>query len=372
LKKNKRVTKAFIMAAGYGTRLEPMTFAVPKPMVPIVNKPTMLHNIELLRRNGIRQITANIHYHPEQIVNYFADGDDFGVDLTYSFEEELMGTAGGVWRMGRVVNKINETFLVLSSDALTDVNLQRLIDFHKKKKALATVALSPVKSVEHFGVVKIDDDNRLLKFQEKPKKEEAISNLVNTGIYVFEPEILDMIPQNKLYDFGKDLFPRLMEENIPVYGYHMIEYWSDVGTLDAYREANYDAMHGTVRINIPGKKVSACVWIGKNCRIDESVKFEGCVIVGDRCEIRAGAFVKDSIIGKMGVVGVDTKISDSIIWSDTFISKNSDIKESVVGNWCFISEGVKINPKCIISNRCKIHKETKVAERTMLKPNEIL
>ncbi|MBI5078405.1 nucleotidyltransferase family protein, partial [Candidatus Saganbacteria bacterium] len=151
--------KAFILAAGYGTRLEPLTLAVPKPMVPIVNLPTMQHNIELLKQHGFRDITANIHYHPEQIENYFGDGSAFGVNLSYSFEEELLGTAGGIKRMARAAC-VSDTFLVLSSDALTDINLGRLAAYHKEKEALATIALSRVNEVSEFGIVVRNDGGK--------------------------------------------------------------------------------------------------------------------------------------------------------------------------------------------------------------------
>lgn len=360
------------MAAGYGTRLEPLTLAVPKPMVPIVNKPTMLHNIELLKKYGIKRLVTNIHYHPEQIVNYFSDGGEFGVNLSYSYEEKLLGTAGGVKRMATIVEEVDDTFLVLSSDALTDINLKKIIEFHKSKKALATIALFPIEDVEHFGVVEIDKYNRILSFQEKPKAHEARSNLVNTGIYVFEPEILDFIPSDSFYDFGKELFPKLVRENRAVYGYEMIEYWSDVGNLNAYIQANYDAMEGKARIIISGKKASTCVWIGKNCEIDPSVKFEGCVIIGDRCEIRKNSYIKDSVVGNMSVIGMESEVIGSIVWSDSFLYKRSKIKNSVIGSWCHIDEGVEIKSNCIISNRCKICKETRVPEGTLVKPNEVL
>jgi len=360
------------MAAGYGTRLEPLTLAVPKPMVPIANKPTMQHNIELLRRHGIKRIIANIHYHPEQIVNYFSDGREFGVDLSYSYEEELMGTAGGVFRMGRVVEHIDETFVVLSSDALTDINLKELIKFHKAKKALATIALSKVQDVEQFGVLSLDENSRVSGFQEKPKRDEAKSNFVNAGIYVFEPEIFDMIPKGEFFDFGKQLFPKLIEENLPVFGYEMVEYWSDVGTLDAYIKANYDSMKGLVRVLIPGKKTSSCVWLGKNTVIDPSVKFEGCVIIGYRVEIKKGAVIKDAVIGGMSVIGSDVKVDGSIIWGDSFVSQGAEIKESVIGSWCRIGSYVKISEKSVLGNRIQIQKETVVPAGTVLKPREIL
>jgi mannose-1-phosphate guanylyltransferase/mannose-1-phosphate guanylyltransferase/phosphomannomutase len=197
--------KALILAAGYGTRLEPLTLAVPKPMAPIVNLPTMQHNIELLKQHGCREIVANIHYYPEQIENYFGDGHVFGVNIQYSYEERLLGTAGGVKRMAGIA-RAGETFVVLSSDALTSINLGRMLAYHREKKALATVALSRVADVREFGVVLHDESGRITGFQEKPDPAVALSDLANTGIYIFEPEILAMIPDG-FYDFGKQLFP---------------------------------------------------------------------------------------------------------------------------------------------------------------------
>ncbi|MFA4966805.1 MAG: NDP-sugar synthase [Candidatus Margulisiibacteriota bacterium] len=364
--------KALIMAAGYGTRLEPLTLAVPKPMVPIVNKPCMQHNLELLRRNGIHEAAVNIHYHPEQIMNYFEDGDEFGVSLIYSFEETLLGTAGGVLRMAELLGGLDDAFLVLSSDALTDINLRHMIAFHKKKKALATLALASMPDPSHFGVVTLDQNEKITAFMEKPKKEEAPGNLVNTGIYIFEPEILKMIPKGKFHDFGRELFPKLIAKKAPVYGYQMIGYWSDVGGLDAYIRANYEAMKGDVRVFIPGKKISSYGWAGKNSQIDESVKFDGCVIIGDRAEIRRGARLKDVVLGDRCVVGENSVINGSIIWSDSSLSKNSRIEKSVIGNWCRLGEGVEVQKNSIISNRCQIGQGIRIPEDTRLKPNEIL
>lgn len=369
---SERVKNALIMAAGLGTRLEPLTLAVPKPMVPIVGKPTMQHNLELLRKHGIRRATVNIHYHPEQVVNFFSDGDAFGMDLAYSYEEKLLGTAGGVLRMAEVAGGLDDTFVVLSSDALTDIDLRKLVAFHKKKGALATLALAPMQETEHFGVVDLDKDQRITAFFEKPKSGEAPSNLVNTGIYVFEPEILESIPQDRFFDFGKELFPRLAKEGAPLFGYKMIEYWSDVGNLKTYVKTNYDAMQGRVRIMVPGRKTSACVWIGKNCEIDPTVKFEGCVIVGDKCEIRKGAHLKDTVLGNMSVVSHNARLEGSIIWSDTFISQNAKIKGSVIGSWCRVGEGVTIEEDTVLSNRCAVLKGTHIFSNTHLKPNEVL
>lgn len=362
--------KALIMAAGYGTRLEPLTLAVPKPMVPIVNLPTMQHNIELLKRYGFREIVANIHYHPEQIENYFGDGYALGVNLAYSYEEELLGTAGGVKRMAVDIANIKETFLVLSSDALTDINLKRIISYHKKKNALITIALAKVEDVSQFGVVIQDEDAKIVGFQEKPDPSLALSDMANAGIYVMEPGILKMIPDG-FYDFGKELFPKLVEERAPIYGYPMIEYWNDVGGLDKYIQSSYDAMRGIVRIRIPGRKVAKSTWIGAREKIDKSARFEGSVIIGDRSTIGRNVYIRDAVIGDRCVVEDGAIITGSVLWSDNVIEKEAQITQSVLGNWCHVGEKAKILEGSIISNRSFIRPGSEIPPHTRLKPNSI-
>jgi NDP-sugar pyrophosphorylase family protein len=362
--------KALILAAGYGTRLEPLTLAVPKPMVPIVNLPTMQHNIELLRRHGFCDIVANVHYYPEQIENYFSDGFDFNVNLSYSYEKALLGTAGGVKQMARRCDRIKETFLVLSSDALTDINLNKMVEYHKRKQALVTIALAKVEDVKDFGVASLESDNRIVGFQEKPKPEEALSNLANTGIYIFEPEVLDLIPDG-FYDFGKQLFPTLIKERAPIFGYKMVEYWSDVGGIDKYVYSNYDAMKGTVQIRVPGRKIAASTWVGEREEIDPSARFEGSVIIGDRCKIGKDVYIKDAVIGGKCFIADGSAITGSVIWSDTYTGVEAQIAGSVIGSFCHIGAKAKINPGSVLANCCVIHSATEIPPDTRLHPNSV-
>ncbi|MFA6548695.1 MAG: NDP-sugar synthase [Candidatus Margulisiibacteriota bacterium] len=360
--------KALIMAAGYGTRLEPLTLAVPKPMIPILNLPTMQHNIELLKRHGIHDIVANIHYHPEQIENYFGDGHAFGVNLSYSYEEKLLGTAGGVKKMGK---GLKETFLVLSSDALTDINLGRMLAYHQEKKALITIALARVKDVSGLGVVLQDDDGKITGFQEKPRPEEAKSDLVNTGIYIMEPAVLDLIPEG-FYDFGKELFPRLVAEKADLFAYPMVEYWSDVGGLDKYICSNYDALEGRVQIHIPGQRISSATWMGEREAVDPSARFEGVVVIGDRCRIGANVYLKDAVIGDKCVIEEGAVITGSVIWSDVLIENGAQINQSVIGSWCQVGVKAVISEGSIISNRSIIRPSTLVPPGSRIEPNSIL
>jgi len=360
--------KAFILAAGYGTRLEPLTKAIPKPMVPIVNLPTMQHNIELLKKHGFKEIIANIHYYPEQIENYFRDGHAFGVNLSYSYEKELLGTAGGVKKMAKRAGKINQPFLVLSSDALTDVNLTRLVEFHKKKKALVTIALSKVRDVREFGIVVQNGDERIVGFQEKPKPEVAQSDLANTGLYVFDPEILKMIPDG-FYDFGHQLFPKLVEIGAPIFGYRMVEYWSDVGGLDKYVASNYDAISGAVRIRVPGKKASGKTWVGEREKIDRSARFEGSVVIGDRCVIGKNVLIKDSVIGNKCEIDQGAVIIGSVLWSDNYVGIEARIENAIIGNFCYIGDEAKVGRGAVIANRSIVSFGTAVQPGAQLEPN---
>jgi NDP-sugar pyrophosphorylase family protein len=363
--------KALIMAAGYGTRLEPLTLAVPKPMAPIVNRPTMQHNLELLKKHDITEITANIHYHPEQIENYFGEGEKFGVNLSYSFEEKLLGTAGGVKFMAEEIAKINDTFVVLSSDALTDINLNRLIEFHKQKKALVTIALSKVTDVREFGVAIQDKDGRITGFQEKPRPEAALSDLANTGIYVFEPAILKMIPAGPC-DFGRQLFPQLIAEQAAVYGYQMVEYWSDVGGLDKYIQSNYDAMKGAVQIKIPGRRHGKSTWIGEREKIDATARFEGSVIIGDHCAIGKDVYIKDAVIGDKCTVAEGAVIVGSVLWSNITVGGRSEIRDSVVGGFCYLGEKAEIGSGSVIANRCTIRPNTAVPPASKIQPDSMI
>ncbi|MDD4179936.1 MAG: NDP-sugar synthase [Candidatus Margulisbacteria bacterium] len=360
--------KALILAAGYGKRLEPLTIAVPKPMAPIVNLPTMQHNIELLKKHGLTEIIANIHYHPEQIENYFGDGNDFGVSLSYSYEEELLGTAGGVKKMAELAGGLNETFLVLSSDALTDINLTSLVEHHKEKKALVTIALSKVEDIRGFGVVLQDEAGRITGFQEKPEPADALSDLVNTGIYVFEPEILAMIPDG-FHDFGHELFPKLVKTGANVHGFQLVGYWNDVGSLEKYIRSNYDALSGSVQIIVPGKKVSSAHWVGERENIDPLARFEGSVIIGDRCRIGRDVYIKDSVIGDKCVISDGAVVTGSVLWSDTSVARRAQVVNSVVGSFCYIGAEAKVNDQSVIANRTIIRGGMNIPAGTKLPPN---
>lgn len=329
--------KAMIMAAGVGSRLMPLTETIPKPMIPMANRPLMENIIDLLKKHKFNQIIANLHYHADCISQYFGDGSSFEVKLLYSREQELLGTAGGVKKCAWF---LNDTFIIVSGDALTDADLGRLMDEHKKKGALATIALKQVEEVENFGIVITDSDGRITSFQEKPRAEQALSNYANTGIYIFEPEIFDYIPANQFYDFGKQVFPDLVKIRAPFYGVDIDSYWCDVGNVDTYRQSHYDILQGLVDAPYRGKRAVSSrniVLLGDGCRIGEEVEFNGNVVIGPRTEIHSGAV-----------------ISDSVVWNDTVIKSGSILDSCVVGAHCCLEKSTAVNHGAVIASECRL------------------
>lgn len=309
--------KAFILAAGKGTRLRPFTDDIPKPMIPVLNRPVMAHVLDLCNTHGFSEVVANLHYKGDKVSRFFGDGREFGVALRYSWEEQLLGTAGGVRRQTQFLE--DGTFLVISGDVITDINLSDLLSFHRSHGAIATMAVKEVGDPSRFGVVVTDRAGKIESFQEKPAAGTEKSKLANTGIYVFEPEVFEWIPEGQFYDFGNDLFPALVAKGAPVYAMSTSAYWSDVGTLGQYLYTHWDLLthpqlqervgHGTVVE--PGAIVSSHALIGENCHIERGAVVLGYSCIGDGCLVRSGATVLDSIIWGAGQLSMT--VADELV-----------------------------------------------------------
>lgn len=362
--------KAMVLAAGLGTRLRPLTDLISKPMAPIVNRPVMEHIVRLLVKHNFTDIVCNLHWYPDVIRNYFCDGSKWGINIVYSYEKELLGTAGGVKNVEDFFE--DRTFLVISGDSLTDIDLTDAVKFHKEKGGVATLILTEVEDTSQYGVVLVDEDMKIKGFQEKPLGGEAKSNLANSGIYIFEPEIFNYLPpRGQFCDFGKDLFPDLFDKNVLYYGYRHSQYWNDVGGLDQYQQGNFDALEGKVKVDIPGKKIKEGVWVGKNCKIQEGVVIIPPVCIGDNCTIKKDAKLFGPIIlgnntivderavlyrgikWGSGYIGKDTSLIGAIIGYDTKIKdKASILEKAVIGSKSVIKDGIKIHPSVkIMSNK---------------------
>ncbi|MDD5447712.1 MAG: sugar phosphate nucleotidyltransferase [Actinomycetota bacterium] len=344
--------KAVVLAGGQGVRLRPLTSNNPKPMVPVVNRPMMEHIIELLKHYGFEEIVVTLQFLPNLITNYFDDGSAWGVDMKYVTEETPMGTAGSV-RNGR--SFLDGTFLVMSGDVVTDIDLEKAREFHHERKAMVTIVLKEVANPLDFGIVVTDENGRIKKFLEKPGWGEVFSDAVNTGIYIIEPEILNFIPEDRPYDFAKDLFPELLDKNIPIYGYIADGYWCDVGNLESYANAHRDILDGKARVNIPGHRLENNVWIGDGVEISEDAITQGPVVLGNHVRVEDGVKLREySVLGDNVVVKRASFVHRSIIMQNSFIGPACHIRGGLIGRNCDVKSGVRIDEGATIGDECII------------------
>jgi mannose-1-phosphate guanylyltransferase/phosphomannomutase len=333
--------RAVVMAGGEGTRLRPLTSNQPKPMVPIVGKPCMEHILELLREHGFNDVVITVAFLPQAIRTYFGDGGNLGLNIEYSVEESPLGTAGSV-RLAS--DRLDETFLVISGDALCDIDLNKIVDFHKEKGAAVTIGLKSVENPLEFGIVVTDEDGKVERFLEKPSWGQVFSDTINTGIYVLEPEVLRHIPTDRPFDFSKELFPLLLEMGRPIYGYVCEGYWQDIGNLDQYRQANADALDEKVRLNIDGLKIRGDVWIGEGVEIDDVEGVEGPAFIGNYCTISP-----ESSIGPYTVLGPGTtlreraRVSRSVIDASCYIGRSVTIEGAILGRNCDVRPHARVH-----------------------------
>jgi mannose-1-phosphate guanylyltransferase len=297
--------RAMVLAAGLGTRLRPLTYEITKPMVPVLDRPVMAHIVDLLDEHGFEQVIANLHYFPDTIREYF------GERLSYRFEQELLGTAGGVRGCADFFG--GESFLVISGDALTDIDLGAFAARHRETGGVATLAVKQVADTREYGVVLHDRDGRITGFQEKPAPEEALSDLGNCGIYMFDPRIFDYFPARPFVDWAQDVFPVLLENDVPFHIHEVDQYWNDVGSLGELRQGTFDALRGELRLRLEGEEVSPGVvvaggglpadadvegpaWIGRDVQIGAGVRLMGPIVLGDGARVGERAQLRESIV----------------------------------------------------------------------------
>jgi mannose-1-phosphate guanylyltransferase/phosphomannomutase len=365
--------KAVIMAGGFGTRLRPLTMNIPKPMVPIVNIPIMHRIITLLKKNGITDIVALVYYQPDVIMNYFKDGKDFGVNITYVRAEADFGTAGSVKNAENFIGE--DEFLVISGDVLTDIDLSKAIEYHHDKKSKATIVITRVKNPLPYGIVIVRDSGEIIRFLEKPSWGEVFSDTINTGIYVLDPSVLEFIPYKQEFDFSKNLFPLLLEKKFPFYGYIAESYWRDIGTLNDYLEAHLDCLAGLVEIEIKGERIETpkgVIHVGENVEVADYDRFEGVVVIGNNTRIGKKAKIINSVIGSFCEIEDECEIIDSVIWDRTRIKRRAKLTLDVIGYDNFIGEGAEINENVFISDRCTIGNSAKLLPNIKLWPLKVV
>jgi mannose-1-phosphate guanylyltransferase len=315
-----------VMAAGLGKRLRPLTYGAPKPMVPVANRPVMEHILRLLPRHGFEQVIANLHWFPDLIRDRFGAGSGLGIELTYSYEDELLGTAGGVRRVAEFFG--DQPFLVMAADALTDIDLAALRAAHEANDGVATLAVKRVSDVSEFGVVITGSDGRIQGFQEKPDRAEALSDLASCMIYVLDREIFDYFPEQQVVDFALDVFPALLSNDVPFYVHEIDAYWNDVGSLPEYLQGNLDAVQGAVEVELAGELlepsggdealargdagVGGAVLVAEGCEIGAGVRLDGPLVLGEGCTVGDGAQVKESVVLPGAEVPQDALVASAI------------------------------------------------------------
>jgi mannose-1-phosphate guanylyltransferase/phosphomannomutase len=358
--------KAVVMAGGEGTRLRPLTSNQPKPMVPIVGKPCMEHIVELLKRHGFEDVIVTVAFLPQAIRSYFGNGESLGVDMNYSVEESPLGTAGSV---RHAAGRLDDTFLVISGDALCDVDLTGLVEAHREKGASVTIGLKSVENPLEFGIVVTDEDGRVERFLEKPSWGQVFSDTINTGIYVLEPEVLKHIPTDRPYDFSKELFPLLLEMGRPIYGHVFDGYWQDIGNLDQFRQANIDALEERVRLEIPGIRIRGNVWLGDGVDLDDLDAIEGPAYLGSYCRIARGAKVgPHSVLATSVTVRERGRVVRSIVDSSTYIGRSADVEGAIVGRGCDLRAHVRVHEGVAIGDEVTIGAESVILPGVRIYP----
>jgi mannose-1-phosphate guanylyltransferase len=314
-----------VLAAGLGTRLRPLTYEITKPMVPVLDRPVMEHIVDLLDRHGFDEVIANLHYFPDSIREHF------GERLEYRFEEELLGTAGGVRGCADFFG--DEPFLVISGDALTDIDLTKFVARHRQSDGVATLAVKQVPDTSEYGVVLHDKDGRITGFQEKPAPDEALSDLGNCGIYMFDPKIFDYFPSRPFVDWANDVFPVLLENDVPFHIHELQEYWNDVGSLGELRQGTFDALRGELHLGVEGEEISPGVIVADGRELGQDVEVEGPVWIGADVSVGAGARLMGPVVlGDGATVGERAQLRESIVFPGSEIAGDSILIGAIAGH----------------------------------------
>jgi mannose-1-phosphate guanylyltransferase len=321
--------KGMILAGGLSTRLYPLTLDLPKPLVPVLDRPVVGHVIEYLKKHGVDDIVINVHYFPEAVTAFVGNGSRFGVRVSYLHETELMGSAGAV---RQVADRFPETFVVIGCDDVTEIDLGSALSFHHARKAEATIVLVEVPDVSQFGAVIVNEDGRITEFQEKPPPGTERSKLANTGVYIFEPGLLRRIPPRTFYDFGKQVFPGLLAANADFYGMRQTAYWCDIGTPGEYRRVHRDALQGRLSLALPeGASVSDGVMLASRVQVASGAALVGPTCVGAGCTVSAGARIASSILWENVRVGAAANIDDAILGNDVVVEPGAAVRGGEYG-----------------------------------------
>jgi mannose-1-phosphate guanylyltransferase/phosphomannomutase len=363
--------KAVIMAGGFGTRIHPLTINLPKPMIPLINRPIIAHIVELLKRHGISDLVLLLYHQPEVIKKYFGDGSEFGVHITYVTPLDDFGTAGAVKAAAR---HLGERFLIISGDLLTDFDLGKVLACHQARGAQATITLTAVTDPLQFGVVFTDKEGRITKFLEKPGWGEVFSDTINTGIYVLEPSVLDLIPDGENRDWAKDVFPLMLARQAPLYGCPLEGYWADIGNPEAYLEACRDIMHGRVSVQIdePPRTPGERLFISAEAQIDASAVLHGMVVLGDNTRVQGRARLSNCVVGRNCRIEDGVELEDTVLWDNVTVRAGSRIKAAVLGHFVRIGQRVVIEPGVVVADETTVGDDVHIRPEVKIWPRKVI
>jgi mannose-1-phosphate guanylyltransferase / phosphomannomutase len=362
--------KAVIMAGGEGTRLRPLTSNQQKAMAPLANRPMMEHIVRLLKKHGFDDIVVTVAFMANTVRTYFGDGSEFGVRMVYATEESPLGTAGSV---GNARAELDEPFLVISGDVVTDVDLSAVVATHREKGALATLGLKAMEDPLEFGIVITREDGSIERFLEKPTWGQVFSDTINAGIYVLEPEVFDFVPEGRSVDFSSEVFPALLEAGKPVFGHVADGYWEDVGTLEAYSRAHFDVLDGKVDIDIPGFRMAEGVWLGEGAEVDPAARIDGSVLIGDHCRIEAGAHLAEyAVLGANVRVGPNCFIQRSVVHDNVYLGPGVGLRGAIIGRSSDLRRGARCEEGVVLGDECFVGEEAVLNPSVKVEPGAVV
>jgi len=342
--------QAVILVGGEGTRLRPLTYDLPKPMAPILGKPYLEHLIDLLKKSGVKEIIFATCFKYDIIHDYFKDGADFGVKLFYEIENEPLGTAGAV---KNVEKHITGPFLVFNGDVMIDMDVRKLIEFHKKQKGIGCLTLTKVEDPTRYGIVETNEDKSVKRFIEKPSKEEVTTNYINAGLYILEKRALDLMKPGINYSFEKQIFPQILGSSEKLYAFSNGGYWIDIGKPESYKEVQFDILAGKLDVDMHGyKEIKENIWLGKNVEIAESAVLNQYAFIDDGVKIKSNSFIGPyAVIGRNCLINEGCEVAESVIWPGAILGKNVSIKDCIVGRFAMIEDNAEIMQGNIIGSR---------------------
>ncbi len=359
--------KAVVMAGGEGTRLRPMTSTMPKPLLPVVNRPIMEHVLRLLKRHGLNETVVTVQFLASLVKNYFGDGDELGMELSYAHEEKPLGTAGSVKNAEDALK--DDSFLVISGDALTDFDLTDLVRFHKEKGGLVTVCLTRVPNPLEFGITIVDEEGRVERFLEKPTWGQVFSDTVNTGIYVMEPEVFDYVEADTSVDWSGDVFPQLMKDGKPIFGYVAEGYWEDVGTHESYVKAQADVLEGHVDVEIDGFEISPGVWVAEGAEVHPEAVLRGPLYIGDYAKVESGTEVREhTVIGSNVIVKSGAFLHKAVVHDNVYVGPQTNLRGCVIGRNTDVMRASRIEDGAVIGDECLVGEESVIQGNVRVYP----